>query len=117
MWAGLNATLQETLHNPASKLGKLYQQLADGRTDIVLADRDRFGLLLAQESSNVATIVSGELARVNPTYEWQYKTGPMVAGDGLARAYDFAYNWMSEAQRKSVRAMLYRGRKAVMNVE
>jgi hypothetical protein len=91
----------------------------------VLADRDRFGLLLAQEAyrclieddaagghkagavlSNMAKIVSGELAKVNPTYEWQYKTGPLVAGDGLARAYDFSYNWMSEEQRKSVRAML-----------
>ena len=125
IWTNLQSTLKETLLNPASKLGRQYQQLQGGDLGIVLADRDHFGLLLAQESyrcliegdsiggrraaavlTAVAGIVNRELAGVNPTYEWQYKTGPMIAGDAFARAYDFTYNWMDDAQRQTVRAML-----------
>jgi hypothetical protein len=121
----LNTNLKATLHDPTSKLGKLYDQLAQGRTDTALSDRDRLGTLLAQEAyrclieedaiggpkaaavlATIASIVSRELAQVNPTYEWQYKTAPLVAGDGFGRAYDFAYAWLSDSQRKTVRGML-----------
>lgn len=129
IWNNLNAQLDAQLRNPVTAQGKLYAQLVAGNSPVLkdagslmtllaheayrclIADDKDGGQKLAMAMTSAARSAGAQLATVNPTYRWQDVAQSMLGGDGLGRAYDLAYNFMDDTQRRTVRATLSAGTK------
>jgi hypothetical protein len=69
----------------------------------LIEEDSRGGRKLAAAIATAADAMLEELAKVNPTDDWQYTISPIVGRDGLARCYDLTHRWMTQDQRSGVR--------------
>lgn len=125
-FAAMKETVIKELTGDKARYHTIYDSLSAGDpADFNVGDSTRLTLCMAQEAyrclieendldgrrvataiATAAQIMREELARVNPTNDWQYTISPIVGRDGLARCYDLAHRWMTDDQRALVRQTL-----------